>query len=277
MKFKIKASILLITLMCKISTSQAVDFYVIGTRASAMGNAAVAASDAWSASNNQAGLGFIDQWSGALSYEQKFYTKELALRALSVQLPTKKTGTFGITAWQFGYQNYNETKIGLAYGKKLSPKLAAGVQLDYLSTFIADNYGSRNVFTIELGLMAKPLKNLTIGTHIFNPQRADLVAGGNEKIPTVFRFGALYQFSKKLQITSEVQKDTEQSLMFKTGVAYSPIQQLEIRIGLATNPSLLSFGFGYKVNNLSIEVSTSYHQTLGFSPQLGLVYQSSKR
>ena len=55
---------------------------------------------------------------------------------------------------------------------------SAGIQLDYLTTKIGEGYGNNGVVAGEFGLQAKPLKNLTIGAHIFNPSRAKIISSG---------------------------------------------------------------------------------------------------
>ena len=55
---------------------------------------------------------------------KKYGIKELSHGALALALPTN-AGTFGLSYSYFGYSKYNESKIGLAYAKKLFEKISA--------------------------------------------------------------------------------------------------------------------------------------------------------
>ena len=90
--------------------------YPIGSRPAAMANAYVMESDVWSVYHNQAGLGFYPHFAIGFHHENKFVTKEIALHALAITVPTKP-GTFGLSYRYFGYSIDNESKIGLGFGQ----------------------------------------------------------------------------------------------------------------------------------------------------------------
>jgi len=177
----------------------------------------------------------------------------------------------------FGGTLYNEKKAGLAFAKQLGEKFSAGIQLDYLSTQLANGddgyvYGTSGSFAVEGGFLAEPIKDLKIGLHIFNPTKAKLAAYNDELVPTVIRFGGSYKFSDKVLLSSELEKDVDMTSVFKTGLEYHIVEQIFLRGGIATNPGLSSFGFGFKLKQWQVDVASTYHQVLGFSPQVSLVY-----
>jgi hypothetical protein len=47
-------------------------------------------------------------------------------------------------------------------------------------------------------------------------------------------------------------------------------------VGGASYPTQASFGVGVNYNGLKIDMSSSYHSVLGFSPQIGLIYAFGK-
>jgi hypothetical protein len=111
----------------------------------------------WSVNNNQAGLGFVNELSGGISYENRFLLKETSYKAGAFVLPTK-TGTFGVSITSFGYSAFTENKAGLSYGIKLIENMAVGVQLNYLNTRLTPEYGQKNTFTAAIGVCSKPIK-----------------------------------------------------------------------------------------------------------------------
>jgi hypothetical protein len=243
----------------------------LGARSSGMGNASVSLSDVWSEHHNQAGLGFVRDISAGAYYENRFLLKELSIKGGVVALPVKG-GTFGLCISNFGYTLYHENKYSLSFAKAFGDKLSAGIAMDYLTTKIGEGYGSKGVLAAEFGIQAKPLKGLTIGAHVFNPTRAKLADYNNERLPTVIRFGGDYNFSDKVKVAVETEKDIAQKAIFKAGIEYKPVKELYLRAGIGTNPTLTSFGFGLNLKSIKIDVSANYHQTLGFSPQIGLTY-----
>lgn len=243
----------------------------IGARSSGMGNASVSLGDVWSAHHNQAGLGFVRDISAGAYYENRFLLKEISIKGGAVAIPVKG-GTFGLTISNFGYSLYNENKYSLSFAKAFGDKLSAGIAMDYLTTKIAEGYGSKGVLAAEFGIQAKPLKGLTIGAHVFNPTRSKIADYNDERLPTIFRFGGDYDFSEKVKVAVETEKDMSQKAIFKAGIEYKPIKEFYLRAGIGTNPTLTSFGFGINIKNLKIDIAGNYHQTLGISPQLGLTY-----
>jgi hypothetical protein len=229
----------------------------------------------WSSHHNQAGLGFVRDISAGVSYENRFLIKEISVRGGTVALPIK-AGTFGLCITNFGYSQYSENKYSLSFAKAFGDKLSAGIAMDYLSTKIAEGYGTRGALAAEAGIIAKPIKALTIGAHVYNPTRAKISEYDNERLPTIIRLGADYLFSDKVRIAVEAQKDMKYKAEFKAGLEYLPVKELYLRIGISTNPTLSSFGFGINLKNFKIDVAANYHQTLGISPQLSLSYTFAK-
>lgn len=247
------------------------DNFPVGARSASMGNASVTLSDVWSVQHNQAGLGNLTSASVGLYVENCYMASGVNIGAWAVAIPTKG-GTFGVSTTYFGNELYKDTKFGLAFGKAFGPKFSAGIQMDYLYTTLAENYGSSGAFTFEGGILVALTDKMKAGIHIFNPIRAKLADYNDERIPTIFRSGISYTFSEKVLVCAEVEKDIDYDPVIKGGVEYHMIPQLYLRAGIATNPTLSSFGFGLELKKLKLDFSTSIHQTLGISPKFGATY-----
>jgi len=247
----------------------------VGARAAALGGASITLSDVFSAQNNQAGLGFLKKASLGAYYENRFLLKQLSYSSFVGALPIKK-GTFGLTYTGFGYSAYKQSKLGLAYGIALSENFTAGVQMNYLSYRIGDIYGKTSAFTVELGLQGKLSKNVIVAAHVYNPNRAKITDYNNEKLPSQLRFGIQYIFSEKLIAVAEAEKSSYNAVNFKGGIEYSPAKEFYLRAGATSNPAQASFGVGLNVSSLKFDLSSAYHNVLGFSPQVGLSYVFGK-
>jgi hypothetical protein len=247
----------------------------IGPRSAALGHASSCLYDVWSSRNNQGSLGFVRQADVGAFYENRFFVKELSQSGFAAVVPIKK-GTFSLAYSSIGYKLYRESQVTLGYGLKLSETISLGVGFDYLNTKIADIYGQANAFTGSLGLNIKLLPQLTIATHIYNPFRVSITNYNNEKVPTIFKFGAQYIFSKKVFLVAEAEKTSAQKFNVKGGIEYNPSSLVYLRVGGATYPTQASFGIGVNYQGLKIDISSMYHSILGLSPQIGLSYAFGK-
>lgn len=247
----------------------------IGPRSAALGHASSCLYDVWSTRNNQGSLGFVRQAEVGAFYENRFFVKELSQSGFAAAMPIKK-GTFGLAYSSLGYKLYRESQLSLSYGMQLSEIISAGISIDYLNTKIADIYGQANAFTGSVGLTAKLLPQITVSTHIYNPFRAKITNYNNEKVPTIYKFGAQYIFSKQVFLVAEAEKTSMQKINIKGGIEYKPSSLIYIRVGGSSYPTQAAFGVGVNYNGLKIDVSSMYHNILGLSPQVGLSYAFGK-
>jgi hypothetical protein len=243
----------------------------LGGKQAGMGFSGVTLSDVWSSSHNQAGLARLTSPCLGLYSENRFILKELSLQAFSFAVPTKE-GTFALDLSYFGYALYNETKIGLAYGLMLGDKFSIGAKIDYLNTHFAETYGNKGTVIAELGFLFEPTKNLFIGGHLYNLTRSKIAAYDNERIPSTLTFGIGYRFTQKLYMATEAEKDLLNPIIYKVGFDYNLVNNVFLRGGVTTSADYLTFGLGYALKKIRVDVSFSYHHVLGFSPHIGFLY-----
>jgi len=242
-----------------------------GARSAALGNASVAITDVWSTFNNQAGLASLSSPTAGIYYENRFLVKELGYNAIAFAYPMK-SGTLAVSYSYFGFSAYNESKTGVAFAKAMNRFISIGVQLDYFSLRLEEPYDNSNFVTFEAGLSAKITPQLTLGAHAFNPINASLSDKTGERAPSALRVGAVYKASDFFAITAEAEKNIYHKVVLKSGIEYQVAQAIQLRLGISTNPSLFSFGTGIHYKSLLIDISASYHQVLGFSPQTSVAY-----
>lgn len=242
---------------------------VAGARGAALGQTGLTFTDIYSLFSNQAGLAFLESFSGAVQAERRFMLSEIQSLSAGAALPSS-SGTFGLSLNYYGFEDFNEQRIGLAYSRKLYDKMGIGAQFLYLNTRIPE-YGNTANFTFEVGLLMEIVPQLWAGFHVFSPIRVETIA--NEYLPTIFGVGLTYKPSEKVNINAEVQKDIEFKLRTKVGIEYQAAEPFFLRIGMGTEPTLVSFGVGYQIqNNIAIDLASSYHQVLGFTPAVGVAY-----
>lgn len=227
--------------------------------------------DVYSLSGNQAGIAWVENFGGFAFSEQRFFQEELAGLTAGVVLPSK-AGNFGANLEYFGFDRYSEQKVGLAYGRKLLKNLSVGGQLDFFNQQTG-NFGNFSTFTFEFGLQMAVNEQLRIGVHTFNPIQAKLETG--DDLTSNFRLGLAYDPIKSASLYVEAEQDIEATVpVFRGGLAYRPIERLEVRIGVRSKPGGFSFGAGYRLKNgFGLDLAAVYHEVLGFTPSAGFVYR----
>lgn len=218
---------------------------------------------------NQAGLADIQNLAVDASYERRFNIEGLDFLSLAIVQKTR-WGTFGLSATNFGLREYNEQKFGLAYARRLSPKLSIGGQLDYLR-FNIETLGSRHLISFEAGMILQINRNFKLGTHIFSPGVIEVAESTD--LPTRFRIGLSYHPSNKVFILIEADKSLQRQTEYKMAVGYEILKQMRLKLGM--NPTLSMFSMGFQVNldnKFKISGAMGLNNSLGHTPAISLQY-----
>jgi len=246
-----------------------------GSMAEGRGGAALLSQDAWSAFNNQGSLAFQEDFAVGLWYRNRFMTEGMADQAIVAVLPVGK-GSFGITGQAFGNNLFRRSNAGLAYGMKISDKFGIGIRLGYQSIRIAEGYGSDGGVIVEGGFAYRMNDKLSIGVQLQNANRDLISSEPEQRMPSILKGGLQYSFSEKVLLASEVWKAEDQDISVRVGLEYHPLENLFLVMGVHSEPSQMSFGFAWLIKVFRFDVSTSYHQVLGFTPQLTLNYIANR-
>jgi len=251
------------------------EFRPLGGRAAGMAGISIAVSDYWSATNNQAGNAWNQGIFCGVFFENRYMIRELSYKALCFTACTRP-GAFSLNCVYFGTGVYNELKTGIGYAKKFGKHISAGVQLDYYRFRISEDYGSKNIFNCELGLMLSAGKQIRIGFHCVNPVPVKLSETSGESIPTLFRLGLAYYFTGDLVVSAEIEKDPLSKACARIGAEYCFAKILSARAGIASGPFRLSIGAGIVMSRFTLDFASEYNQVLGFSPAISLQYRLRK-
>lgn len=244
----------------------------MGARSNGTGNATLCLDDVWSVYNNPGAFAKLNKTSIGLAAENRFLLKELSSQSLAFGFHTEKSGNFGLHFQQYGYNLYREMNGGFTYGMKLFDNFSAGVSLNYHGIFLAENYGSKSTVSAGVGLLYSATKNLKIGMRVQNISRTRLAEFNDERLPTNFGLGFLYQISKKAWWSVEAEKDLIHPINIKSGMEIQAHEILAVRIGVNSYPFMTSFGFGLKLKNFNFDAAAQWHTALGLSPSFGLHY-----
>lgn len=225
--------------------------------------------DVFSITSNQAALAQIKNPSFGVYGEKRFLLAETNMYSALFALPTKD-GNFAFQADYFGYKNYNESQLGIAYARNVGTKLDLGIKFNYYS-FQIPGYQSSSTVNFEIGVICRFTEKLNGGIHIYNPVGGRLSKTENEKLGSVYTFGMGYEASDDFLISAEIVKQEDLPVNVNAGVQYNFAKQFFARFGVASQNESPYAGAGVSWDNFRIDVSASYHPQLGLSPGLMLI------
>jgi hypothetical protein len=240
-----------------------------------LGAYSIAHADVFSFIANQASLAQLKNMSAGFYGERRFLLSELNYYSAAIGLPTP-SGNFGLQLGYFGFSDYNETQIGLAYGRKLGTKVDIGVQFDYNSLQIS-GYGKTSALNFQLGTVLHLSERIHAGFHAYNPVGGKFGNDKQEKLASVYTIGWGYEASDKFFISTEIQKEENRPVNVNAGFQYKFLPQLSIRAGVATATSVVYVGVGLQLRSFRVDITTSHHPQLGISPGLLLVFNGKSK
>lgn len=226
--------------------------------------------DVFSFTSNQAALAGIKNISAGVFGERRFLLAATNMYSAVFALPTSK-GNFGFRADYFGYENYNESQLGIAYARSLGEKLDIGVQFNYYS-FRIPAYQSSAAVNFEIGVMAHLTEKINAGIQI-HPATGTISKTDNEKLGSVYKFGIGYDAGENFNISAEIMKEEDMPVNVTAGVQYHFEKRFFARMGISSDSGSPFAGAGICWDNLRLDVSASYHPQLGISPGLMLIFK----
>lgn len=246
---------------------------VSSAQSAATCDATVAQTGIVSLFNNQAGLVDVQTLSAIVASEWRFGVKDLKPIAFGLVLPAK-SGVFGFTLNHFSFDNTREDVLGVAFAKKMSPKLNASLRLN-ATNYSVDEYGSTLLLSFELGMNYSIFEQIKIGFHVKNPIQQKL--NETDFTPSVFRLGVAYQVNEAVNLTLETAKDNFNPADFRLGLNYKVAPNFTVRGGFGTAPTRFAFGLSYFLSEkFAIDLGLSSHSALGLTPSVSLCFFGQK-
>jgi len=232
--------------------------------------------DVYAFTANQASLAQLNYNAAAIYAERRFLVRELDHYTAVAGLTTS-SGSFGLMTAYSGSSEYNETQMGLAYGRKLGNKMDVGAQFNYYTIHIGAGYGSASAISFEAGTVLHLTERLHTGFHVNNPVGGKFGIGhaGNnqaEKLSSVYSMGAGFDASEKFFISTAIEKEEDRPVSVNAGFQYKPIPQLLVRAGMASSTSSAWAGIGLVMRSFRLDITPGFHPQLGITPGLLLLF-----
>jgi hypothetical protein len=123
---------------------------------------------------------------------------------------------------------------------------------------------------VEGGLLLSASENIRIGIHIFNPVPNSI---RKNFIPSTISAGAGINLSTLFFASAEIRMTMGNNLILMTGAEYEAAKNFRIRGGFSSENTSFSFGFGYKLKSLRLDIGFATHETLGVTSSASLIFQ----
>ena len=239
-----------------------------GASAAGLGQAVVASSKS-GCFQNQALLTRFDSLSIELYSAIPFAITEFVTHSIFSAAPLLG----GVTSFQyqyFGYQSYNEHKVGLAYARMLGKGFSLGIQFSWLRVYIPEPYATSNKLIAEVGIAYNLNKYLDFGVHIFNPTLSKPVDDDSEIPETAMRAGVSYHPIEIVALNLELVQWLDYKTSFRVGADLELSNNFSIQVGYNQDNKTLGLGVGLQLKSYSFSFAGSYHNVLGYSPHLSI-------
>jgi hypothetical protein len=227
--------------------------------------------DPFSFTSNQAALAQVKSGGIGIFGERRFLLSENSNYGIAATFATKQLGNFGLQINYAGFASFNEQKAGLAYARSLGSKIDIGVQFNYYGYKIPA-YNNASTINFEVGAIAHISEKLNAGVHVYNPISGKLGKSGEEKLAAAYKFGLGYDASDNFFVSTEIVKEENVPANVIGAVQYHFKKQFFVRAGFKTDNNTGFAGAGFLINNIRLDIATSFHPQLGISPGLLLMY-----
>ena len=243
----------------------------VGARGVSMAGISAGLEDVWASENNPAGLARYSHVSLATSHEQRYMMKELGYYALAASIPAG-SGCMGISTLFSGYRSFIHQKVNLSYGRLFGEHFLAGISLEYIFQTTGGESRPIHQVTYAIGTIVVLSEKVNLAFTTFNPFQLYYRSQDYATLPAIFKLGLSLQYSPSLIFFTECEKDLDLSPHLKIGIEYSIREIFFIRGGISMFPATWSFGAAARQRRFLFEFASTYHQYLGFTPQVSLQY-----
>ena len=234
-----------------------------------LGEAIVAAGEAWGAGANPAAAPASDpERLLAVQAYGLSLASPASLTRLGIDLsyaPATSPNRFELGAQHFTPPGYTVSAFRLGARRQLAPALHIGLRVGALLGDY-EAYGSEVLAIAEGGLQYGLTRTLTVGAHYSYVQR-DLVTLAQNRL----RVGVAYRSSPQVTWLAAASQAVDEPLNGQVGIAYAPAERLSISAGYQTVGQRLSFGTAYElVGGVRLAVAAVVYSRLPTGVAYGL-------
>lgn len=242
-----------------------------GAASAALGGCYVTLQGNFSASLNQAGLGFTEQSLVTVQHCRPYLLKELGRSSISGQFKTG-SGAVGIALGSQGLTGFRQTSLWLSYGMKLHPRISAGVGIHLWNSSIAEQFIYAPGVSFALGLQIRINDQWTLGGGLYHPVGWNALPVVFSQKQMVIAAGCSYSFLRAGLFFSELHIKPEEGIILCNGLEWILNPHTSLRTGVCSRPFTFSWGVSLKFTKWVMDFSFQYRPHSGLSPLTSLTY-----
>ena len=234
-----------------------------------LSNSSSAQGNFWSLHDNIAGISELEKTTVGTSVENRFLIKEMKYYNLGIVIPLN-WGSNGLMYSHKGFANFRNHKMAYAFARGFGEKLSVGLKLIYQRLSYSKEMDASNYIGFDLGFRSIINKKLILAVLFKNPANIFYSYTAAPPEPSIINIGALISTSDDLNLYVSIIKILNLHTTINAGIEYSIHQKVNIRLSCTPSPFVLAFGIGLKYNRFTIDLASSYHHILGFTPCISI-------
>ena len=242
-----------------------------GTASAALGGAYTCTQEFMCSSQNQAGLGFIEQSSLSIQHSMPYLIKELGISSLSGQFISGK-GALGLALSTQGLSGFRQSSLWLSYGFKLHSDISAGLGIHLWNSTIAEQLIYAPGISFALGLQVRIREQWKLGARLFHPAVWSSQSDQSGEQLMAIEAGFSYSFFKVAWLYSELHIRPGASLIISNGIEWILNQQIRLRTGICSRPFTYTWGISLRFTKWIADFSFQFRTDTGLSPLTSLTY-----
>jgi hypothetical protein len=225
--------------------------------------------DAWGHAN-PAAWSTVERPTVALFASEAYGLSELRVGALHGTLPFGNNAA-SASVQTFGFEDYRETTFlvggARAFSLGTSRLIHVGASVR-TQTMRIPGFGSTAASGVSVGALVDVVPTLSFGVSALNVNGPEVA--GEYAMDRTLRMGLAYQAAEQAVVTADLVETANFPASFRGGVQITPHRLIQLRVGVATEPTRFAGGVGITVGPLRADVAAEQHQELGWSPALSL-------
>lgn len=235
----------------------------------ALGDSFVARADFSLASQNQAGLAWINAHSVSMSHTRPFM--ELGLNSLSLQYSSARGGLASSFS-SYGIQGLRQSSFWISYGMNLSPVLSAGLGMHCWSSSLPEKRIYHPGLSMALGLQARLNEHWVIGAHVLHPAVWKLAPEDLANHPMIISAGCSFSFFETATLYSELRLAPERRIQWANGIEWNLSKPIGLMLGIHNLPLTWSAGIRALRKRMEVQIAFQYINDTGSIPHTSLHY-----
>jgi hypothetical protein len=229
---------------------------------------------AMAVTRNAALLGLnVESFLGLYS-ERRFMLKDLSLHQV-VFVFAADNSSFAAILESFGTGDFSENAARVSYGRKLG-KLCLGIQFDYVRRAII-GFGPASSLGASIGLNWQANERLLTGIEISNPFPQKSQTSSALLLPFAIDWYINLSVSDQAGMGLFIEKAPLNPVAISFALIYQPVEKIKCRGGIKTDGFSPWLSVEYELKKFRLQIQSIYHQQLGISPGISLVYSLKKQ